>query len=178
MVVEWKAWRLGMSRLTLLPYGLRGGWAVSLDWLEHATRLAVVLIVPQVRDVVMTVAWGLAPMSLMVVLAYDRIRPYAFSWADTFRRETGRMRQSRAGFPTHCPAPSSHHSVSIRLSTISICVYKKSVRSCESMISPRLLLVPMSLVLSAPHHSFRRPIHYHARPLYGSLHIDLALPWS
>jgi len=113
-----------------------------------------------------------------MVVVYDRIRPYAFSWADTFRRGTARMLRSRVAFPMHCPAPSSHHSVSIPLSTISICVYMNSVKSRESMISPRLLLVPMSLILSTSHHAFRRPIHYHTRPLQGSLHIDLALPWS
>lgn len=36
----------------------------------------------------------------------------------------------------------------------------------------------MSAILFTPHHSFRRPIHNHARPFYCSLHIELALPRS
>lgn len=44
------------------------------------------------------------------------------------------------------------------------------------IICLRLLCVPMSFILFTPHHSLRRPIHNHARPLYGSLHMDLTLP--
>lgn len=38
--------------------------------------------------------------------------------------------------------------------------------------------MPVRFILFTPHHAFRRPIHNHARPLNGSLHIDFALPRS
>ena len=38
-----------------------------------------------------------------------------------------------------------------------------------------VLLVPMSVVLFAPHHAFGCPIHDNTHPLYASLQIDLAL---